>query len=276
MGCYYTTAEMPDQKGEGMIFSGYEEVDLAFAQGIIALHAKIKMRLPRHQRLKTEVGNGVYGEMIETTPGRVRFNEMLPTGMDFYNNAMRSGDLARCISDCYQRLGRKATINLLDDMMQLGFRESTRSGLSFATDDLVTPDSKTEFIKTAEKAVMKLKKSYDRGLMTSQERYNHVLDEWTNARELITTDMMDAMKTDIREGGWYINPVYLDVALGCSWWYRTNSAIGRHAWSDGQADRGNYRDADQGQLPRRPVGVGVLQFDPRCTERLGRYRTEDR
>ena len=209
MGCYYTTAEMPDQKGEGMTFCGYEEVEMAFSQGIVALHAKIKVRLPRHQRLKTENGTGVYGDIIETTPGRVRFNEMLPTGMDFYNNAMRSGDLARCISDCYQRLGRKATINLLDDMMQLGFRESTRSGLSFATDDLVTPDSKQEFIKTAEKAVMKLKKSYDRGLMTSQERYNHVLDEWTNARELITTDMMDAMKSDVREGGWYINPVYL-------------------------------------------------------------------
>ena len=60
---------------------------------------------------------------------------------------MRSGDLAGVISDCYQRLGRKATINLLDDMMQMGFRESTRSGLSFATDDLVTPDTKQEFIK---------------------------------------------------------------------------------------------------------------------------------
>jgi len=67
----------------------------------------------------------------------------------------------------------------------------------------------TDRIQNAEKAVMKLKKSYDRGLMTGQERYNHVLDEWTNARELITTDMMDAMKNDIREGGWYVNPVFL-------------------------------------------------------------------
>ncbi|TWU49403.1 DNA-directed RNA polymerase subunit beta' [Rubripirellula reticaptiva] len=209
MGCYYMTAEMPDQKGEGMIFSGYDEVDLAFAQGVIAIHARIKMRLPRFQRLKTETGDGVYGAIIDTTPGRVRFNEMLPDGMDYYNQPMKSGDLALAISDCYQRLGRKATIHLLDDMMQAGFRESTRSGLSFATDDLVTPDSKTDFIKKAEKEVMKLKKSYERGLMTGPERYNHVLDEWTAARELITKDMMQAMKNDIREGGWYINPVYL-------------------------------------------------------------------
>ncbi|MGB0597144.1 MAG: DNA-directed RNA polymerase subunit beta' [Rubripirellula sp.] len=209
MGCYYTTVEMPDQRGEGMVFSGYDEVDLAFAQGVVALHAKIKMRMPKFQRLKTEQENAKYGAVIETTPGRVRFNEMLPDGMDFYNQPMRSGDLARVISDCYQRLGRKATINLLDDMMQMGFRESTRSGLSFATDDLVTPDTKAQFITSAEKEVMKLKKSYDRGLMTGQERYNHVLDEWTNARELITKDMMDAMKNDVREGGWYVNPVFL-------------------------------------------------------------------
>ena len=209
MGCYYTTVEMPEQLGEGMVFAGYDEVDLAFAQGVVALHAKIKMRLPKYQKLKTEDGSGKYGDVIETTPGRIRFNEMLPAGMDFYNQAMRSGDLAGVISDCYQRIGRRATIHLLDDMMQLGFRESTRSGLSFATDDLVTPDSKSNFIKAAEKEVMKLKKSYDRGLMTGQERYNHVLDEWTNARELITKDMMDAMKNDVREGGWYVNPVFL-------------------------------------------------------------------
>ena len=209
MGCYYMTAELDDQMGQDMTFAGYDELEQAFAQGKVALHAKIKMRLPRYQRLHTEDDSGEFGAIIETTPGRVRFNEMLPTGMDFYNNAMRSGDLARVISDCYQRLGRRATIHLLDDMMQTGFRESTRSGLSFATDDLVTPDTKVKYIGDAEKEVMQLKKRYDRGLMGGQERYQYVLDAWTAARELITEDMMDAMRNDIREGGWYINPVYL-------------------------------------------------------------------
>ncbi|MCG8651130.1 MAG: DNA-directed RNA polymerase subunit beta', partial [Pirellulales bacterium] len=209
MGCYYTTMDMPEQLGEGMVFSGYHEVDLALAQGVVALHARIQMRLPKFQKLKTENGSGIYGDIIETTPGRVRFNEMLPNGMDFYNQKMKSGDLAGVISDCYQRLGRKATINLLDDMMQMGFRESTRSGLSFATDDLVTPDTKQQYIKDAEKEVMKHKKNYDRGIMSGKERYNKVLDEWTNARELITRDMMNAMENDVRPGGWYVNPVFL-------------------------------------------------------------------
>ena len=209
MGCYYSTVELPGRKGEGMTFAGYHEVDMALSQGAVELHSKIKMRLPKNQRLKADEDSGKYGQIIDTTPGRVRFNDIFPDGMDFYNNPMRSGDLASAISDCYQRLGRKATIHLLDDKMQFGFRESTNSGLSFGTDDLVTPETKQNFIKDAEKEVMKHRKSYDRGLMSGEERYNKVLDVWTEARELITTDMMEAMKNDVRPGGWYVNPVFL-------------------------------------------------------------------
>ncbi|MGV3484867.1 MAG: DNA-directed RNA polymerase subunit beta', partial [Planctomycetaceae bacterium] len=214
MGCYYITVELPGRKGEGMVFANPEEADLAFNQGIVDLHAKIKIRLPKYQKLKNDQNLHEYGAIIATTPGRNRFNMMLPDGMDYYNYPMRSADLASVISDCYQRLGRKATINLLDDMMQMGFRESTRSGLSFATDDLVTPDSKTHFIKEAEKEVMKLKKAADRGLMSAGERYNMVLDTWTAARNAITTDMMSAMENDVRDGGWYVNPVYLMAHSG--------------------------------------------------------------
>ncbi len=214
MGCYYITVELPGRKGEGMIFANPEEADLAYNQGITNLHAKIRIRLPKFQKLKNDQGLHDYGAIINTTPGRNRFNMMLPDGLDYYNYPMRSADLASVISDCYQRLGRKATINLLDDMMQMGFRESTRSGLSFATDDLVTPDSKAHFIKEAEKEVMKLKKAADRGLMSGGERYNLVLDTWTAARNSITTDMMTAMENDVRDGGWYVNPVYLMAHSG--------------------------------------------------------------
>ena len=78
-------------------------------------------------------------DVLETSVGRVMFNAVLPERMAFYNVSMRSGELARVISDCYQELGRRATIQLLDDMNKNGFREATRSGLSFATDDLITP-----------------------------------------------------------------------------------------------------------------------------------------
>ncbi len=110
-------------------------------------------------------------------------------------------------------LGRRATIDLLDDMNQLGFRESTRSGLSFATDDLVTPDSKSRIIAESEKKVLKFRKLYEKGVITEAERYNQVLDTWTHAREKITTEMMSAMKADDRGGG-YVNPVFLMAHSG--------------------------------------------------------------
>ncbi|HBE69325.1 MAG TPA: DNA-directed RNA polymerase subunit beta', partial [Planctomycetaceae bacterium] len=214
MGCYFITVAKPDMKGEGMVFSTMQEADLAFNQGVIHLHANIKVRLPKYRRLKTEDGSGKFGDTIETTYGRVLFNMMLPDGMDFYNFALRGSDLAAVISDCYQRLGRKATINLLDDMNQLGFRESTKSGLSFGADDLVTPDSKHQFIAETEKEVMKYKKRHDRGLITQTERYRQVLDLWTHARENITKDMMAAMEHDDHLGDWYINPVFLMAHSG--------------------------------------------------------------
>ncbi len=99
-------------------------------------------------------------------------------------------------------------------MNQLGFRESTRSGLSFATDDLVTPDSKTKIIAEAEKQVMKFRKLYDRGVITETERYNQVLDTWTHAREAITGEMMAAMEADDRGGFGYVNPVFLMADSG--------------------------------------------------------------
>ena len=213
MGCYYTTMSLPGRKGEGMFFSSMEEVELAHSLGVIDRHALVNVRLPHNQRLKTEEGQSDPGAIIKTTFGRVLFNSMLPDGMDYYNIAMRSGKLSDVISDCYQTLGRKATIELLDDMNKLGFRESTRSGLSFATDDLVTPQSKAKIIGEAEKTVLKYRKLYDRGVITDVERYNQVLDAWTHAREQITAEMMSAIEHDDRGGG-YVNPVYLMAHSG--------------------------------------------------------------
>ncbi|MAR09072.1 MAG: DNA-directed RNA polymerase subunit beta' [Blastopirellula sp.] len=214
MGCNYITIDLPNRPGEGMVFSSLDEADFAFSQGIVDLHARIKVRLPKHQRVRSEEENGDFGAVIDTTYGRVLFNMMLPDGMDFYNIPLKSGDLASVISDCYQRLGRRATIKLLDDMNQLGFRESTRSGLSFATDDLVTPQSKIKIIGDAEKQVLRFKKLYDRGVITELERYNQVLDTWTHAREQITAEMREAMRTDDRGGHGYVNPVYLMADSG--------------------------------------------------------------
>jgi DNA-directed RNA polymerase subunit beta' len=214
MGCYYLTMPVPESKGDGMKFTSLEEVQMAYAAGVIGTHAKIKVRLAKNRRLRDDLDSeGGFGKLIDTTVGRVLFNSILPTGMPFYNVAMRSSELAKVISDSYEILGRRATIDLLDEMNRLGFRESTRSGLSFGTDDLITPASKIKIIADAEKEVLKKNNWYRRGALTDSERYNQVLDTWTHARERITTEMMSALENDHRWMG-YVNPIYLMAHSG--------------------------------------------------------------
>jgi DNA-directed RNA polymerase subunit beta' len=214
MGCYYLTMSLPGRKGEGMVFSSMDEVQLAYSLGKVETHTRIRVKLPPDRRLKTEIpAQGKPGAIIETTVGRVIFNQMLPRGMLFYNYPMRSAELARVISDCYQALGRRATIELLDDMNRLGFRNATSSGLSFATDDLITPATKSKIIGEAEKEVLKKNKLYQRGIITDMERYNQVLDAWTHAREIITKEMMNELENDFRTGG-YVNPIFLMAHSG--------------------------------------------------------------
>ena len=218
MGCYYLTMSLPGRRGEGMVFKSFAEVEIAHSLGKAETHAKIKVKLPGERRLKTDIeALGQPGAVIETTVGRVLFNSVLPEGMLFYNLPMRSSELARVISDCYQTLGRRRTIDLLDDMNRIGFSWSTRSGLSFATDDLITPANKTRIIGEAEKGVMKIMKLYQRGVITDGERYNQVLDAWTHAREEITKEMMAELEKDTasdhRRSG-YVNPIFLMAHSG--------------------------------------------------------------
>jgi len=219
MGCYYLTMSIPGRKGEGMVFKNFAEVEIAHSLGKVDTHAKVKVKLSANRRLKTEVeALGKPGAVIDTTVGRVLFNAALPEGMLFYNIPMRSSELARVISDCYQALGRRRTIDLLDDMNRVGFGWSTKSGLSFATDDLITPGSKSRIIGDAEKEVLKIMKRYQKGVITDGERYNSVLDAWTHAREQITKEMMDELEqdTDARETRrpGYVNPIFLMAHSG--------------------------------------------------------------
>ncbi len=211
MGCYYVTMAVPNRKGDDMTFTSMQEVMLAHSLGKVDTHARIRVRLPANRRLKGD--DTKPGALIETTVGRVLFNDMLPKGMPFYNIAMRSSELAKVISDSYQLIGRKATTDLLDSMNRLGFRMSTMSGLSFATDDLITPPTKLKIIGEAEKTVLKYQKLYQRGVITDTERYNSVLDAWTHAREKITAEMMRELENDQRHDG-YVNPIYLMAHSG--------------------------------------------------------------
>ncbi len=228
MGCYYMTMDVKEfrERHERNRMNNAEEVELAHTLGKAHTHEWILFRLPPARRLKTEGdAESQPGAVVETTVGRVLFNQMLPRGMEFYNIPMKSVELAKVISDCYQKqnLGRRATIHLLDDMNRLGFRWGTRSGLSFAADDLITPPTKSKIITEAEKKAVGLQKLYQRGVITDLERYRQVLDTWTTARETITKEMLAELEQDgggrevvkgrVRPAG-YVNPIFLMAQSG--------------------------------------------------------------
>ena len=126
MGCYYMTTSLQTRKGDGMKFASVDEVQLAHSLGMVGTHAAITVRLPKGRRIKGDRGVKP-GGLVQTTVGRVLFNIMLPEGMPYYNTPLRSSDLAGVISDCYEILGRRKTIDLLDTLNRVGFRQSTLS-----------------------------------------------------------------------------------------------------------------------------------------------------
>ncbi len=236
MGCYYLTAsrgaeDEAVEPGDGMVFHSPAELFRAHAEHKLGPHAKVRVRLPIDKKVISEVKNekGVAnaeelprarGGLVRTTVGRVIFNDILHPKMAFYDLPLGSKYLSRIIADCYQVLGRRETIALLDRMKETGFRQATRSGLSFAASDLRTPDNKEAVLKEKDKEVEKVRKNFDRGIITEIERYNTVIDLWMKARDLITgrmmTDLRDDRRIDQVSGKMmpYLNPIYLMAHSG--------------------------------------------------------------
>ena len=236
MGCYYLTAsrgaeDEAVEAGDGMVFHSPAELFRAHAENKLGMHAKVRVRLPIERKVISEVkdekGNARAEELprkpnglVRTTVGRVIFNDILQPGMAYYDLPLSSKHLSRIIADCYQVLGRRETIALLDRMKETGFRQATRSGLSFAASDLRTPDNKEGVLKDKDKEVEKVRKNFDRGIITETERYNRVIDLWMEARDIITKKMMTDLQNDRRADQVtgkvvpYLNPIYLMAHSG--------------------------------------------------------------
>ncbi|HUU30514.1 MAG TPA: DNA-directed RNA polymerase subunit beta' [Phycisphaerae bacterium] len=217
LGCYYLTTMRRGLKGEGKIFRDFQEVIAAHAHGKVALQAPIVVRLPEGIKLAELDGLEKEPEnrRIETTVGRILFDDVLPEGMPFYNIDMAQKGTAQVISDCHRLLGRVETIPLLDAIKELGFRWSTLAGLSFSTEDLRVPvEKKRKILEMTQKEVDRINRAYEAGAITDGERYNQVIDAWTHARELVTTEMMKELENDTRDGRPYLNPIFLMTHSG--------------------------------------------------------------
>ncbi len=196
LGCYYLTKSKPGDVGEGMIFSNMGEVIIAFNYGRVGLHAMIKVR--------------VNGKLVETTTGRVVFNQIVPAEIGYINELLNKKRLVQIIATSFRRVGNLKTAEFLDRLKELGFRYATRGGLSVSLEDVQVPKEKGEIITKAQKSVDEVYTQYTRGFITNGERYNKVIDIWTRATTRVAEKLFESLQHS-RNG---FNSLYMMVDSG--------------------------------------------------------------
>ena len=173
LGCYYMTSIDPNAKGTGQTFSNFEDATLAYDVGAVDLRALISVR-----------NNN--GDWIETTVGRILFNDVLPDGIAFVNDEVERNKLKDLTGVCFRLLGNEKTAAVLDNIKELGFKNSSRSGVSIAINDVKVSSKKNDIVTKAEVSVEQLEEQYLDGLITEEERYNATVRIWTDANDELT------------------------------------------------------------------------------------------
>ncbi|MDS9948885.1 MAG: DNA-directed RNA polymerase subunit beta' [Planktomarina sp.] len=192
LGLYYTSLMREGMKGEGMIFGSVDEVQHALDAGVVHLHAKITARILQVDHEGNEVM-----ERFETTPGRVRLGALLPTNakapFKLVNRLLKKGEVQQIIDTVYRYCGQKESVIFCDQVMTIGFREAFRAGISFGKDDMLIPDDKWTIVDGVRAQVKEFERQYMDGLITQGEKYNKVIDAWSNCNDQVTDSMMDAI-----------------------------------------------------------------------------------
>ncbi len=196
LGCYYLTKSKPRDKGEGKIFSSPEEVIIAYNSGKLGLHAKIKVRID--------------GQLLDTTTGRVLFNQIIPKGMNFVNELLNKNRLTQLVGQVYRKFGNLKTAEFLDELKAIGFKYATQGGLSVSIGDVIIPKEKEEIIAKAQKDVDNIQNQYYNGFITQGERYNKVIDTWTRATTRVADRLFEALQHSL-DG---FNSLYMMVDSG--------------------------------------------------------------
>ncbi|MFS4439645.1 DNA-directed RNA polymerase subunit beta' [Paracoccaceae bacterium GXU_MW_L88] len=211
LGLYYITLERAGEKGEGMVFGGYDEVELALQEGLVHLHSKIKCRM----KVVNDDGE-VVERVYDTTPGRVRLGQLLPlnqkTPFDIVNRLLRKKEVGEVIDTVYRHCGQKESVIFCDQIMGLGFREAFKAGISFGKDDMVIPDEKWTIVDGVQEQVKEFEQQYMDGLITQGEKYNKVVDAWSKCSDKVADAMMaeiSSVKVDDAGAEQEPNSVYM-------------------------------------------------------------------
>lgn len=205
LGLYYMTKARKGARGEGMIFYSAEEVIIAYSEKVIDLHAIIKVKVEDVDE------NGEYFKhIIETTVGRVLFNEKVPRQAGYINQLLTKKSLRTIITDVFIRSGNATTVAFLDDIKDLGYDMAYRGGLSFNLDDVIIPEAKEKIVADGYAEVEEVMNNYNMGFITNNERYNQVIDIWTHANSKLTNVVMQTLSTD-KQG---FNSIYMMLDSG--------------------------------------------------------------
>jgi DNA-directed RNA polymerase subunit beta' len=222
LGAYYLTSaaqkdrpkelrrKLPDHNAEQEhlpMFGDASEVRLAYDDGAIKTHDRIRFKNPDYKR--TTVFGDTASKMLVTTVGRVFFNEILPSSLGFINRCCDKSFLGKIIWQCYRVSGNVETVRVLDSLKNIGFENATLAGISIGLGDMIIPDEKEGIIVKARKAVAEVESQYRRGVITDGERYNKIVDIWTHASEETSNAMYKAIEENA--GSNEANPIFMMV-----------------------------------------------------------------
>ncbi|HRJ11805.1 MAG TPA: DNA-directed RNA polymerase subunit beta' [Alphaproteobacteria bacterium] len=211
LGLYYISMELEGERGEGMMFSDMGEIMHALDAKIVSLHAKIKARY----WTVDENGEPVR-TVVETTPGRMLMAEVMPkhhmVPFSTINKVMTKKEITNVIDVIYRYCGQKETVIFCDRMMQIGFFNAFKAGISFGKDDMVIPASKPKLINDAKNKVKEFEQQYQDGLITKGEKYNKVVDVWSSCSEKVAEEMMKGVQKI--ERGKPVNSIYMMAHSG--------------------------------------------------------------
>ena len=209
LGLYYMTKSRRSTKehivkGEGLTFYSPEEVSIAYNEGKADLHAIIKVRLPIDKK------NPIDFHLMETTVGRVLFNEALPLETEYFNEVCTKKNLRDLIGRILEETNAPTAAKFLDSIKKLGYKTAFSGGLSFSLGDVLVPDNKDSMVLEAISNVDQISESYNMGLITNNERYNQVIDVWTNTNSKLTEKAMSDLAND-NQG---FNSIYMMLDSG--------------------------------------------------------------
>ena len=210
LGIYYMTLDREGEPGEGMIFSNMDEIEHALHTGLVSLHSRITTRFKT-----VDEDNNPVTTRVETTPGRMMVADLLPRhpkiSFGIANRLLGKKEVGSIIDTVYRHCGQKETVIFCDRIMQTGFTQACKAGISFGKDDMVIPDTKIKLVDETRSLVKEFEQQYSDGLITQGEKYNKVVDSWAKCTDRVAGEMMDRISAGFKDdnGRMDINSVFM-------------------------------------------------------------------